>query len=354
MRTFATRRKSERADIFTEAAARRGLTPQVLEKDFWVCWTLGRIFEQMGGAGLTFKGGTSLSKVYKVIERFSEDIDLSFERSSIGISDNEDPSRSTPESNNKRKQLVEAIGARVQQHIQEAFVPALKDVVRNELTGQPWSVEIDTADSQTVLFQYPPSIEAEFGYVSSGVRLELGARGEPWPSEMRTISPYVAEEFPDLFISAECRVMVLAFERTFWEKATILHAFHHRAADKPVARNSRHFYDLYRLCDDELGRKAITEIGLLERVVEHKKIFFPSASAKYEEATPGSLRLVPREDQLTALRADYSDMRSMFFGEQPSFEAVMARLSQLESQINGSAYADTPVSSPEPSFPPGT
>jgi hypothetical protein len=164
------------------------------------------------------------------------------------------------------------------------FVPALAQAIRTELEEQPWSLNVDSDDAQTVLFQYPPSIEGDFGYISSGVRLELGARGEPWPAMTGSIAPYVAEEFPDLFDLPTCSVNVLAVERTFWEKATILHAFHHQAADKPVARNSRHFYDLFRLSEHEGGRRAVAELGLLERVVEHKKIFFPSAWVKYDEA----------------------------------------------------------------------
>lgn len=140
---------------------------------------------------------------------------------------------------------------------------------------------------------------------------------------------------PDAFEERRCTVRVLAAERTFWEKATILHSHHHREGTHAGERISRHYYDLVRLAGSPNGAAALNDIDLLERVVEHKKLFFPSAWAHYDSARPGSIRLLPREDQVRSLRADYERMQPMFFATPPTFDAILERLRVLENQING-------------------
>ena len=149
-----------------------------------------------------------------------------------------------------------------------------------------WDVELDPQDAQTVIFTYPRS---EFSggipaFLRPAIRLELGARSDDWPAEQRDIRPYAAEAFPDAFTeAASCRVRVLDARRTFWEKATLLHAEFHRQADRGSAEGyTRHYYDLYRLSQVEIGRQALERTELLERVVMHKRLFFASAWAHYE------------------------------------------------------------------------
>jgi hypothetical protein len=130
-------------------------------------------------------------------------------------------------------------------------------------------------------------------------------------------------------------VHVLAAERTFWEKATILHAWHHAPADKVLRdRQSRHYYDLVRMYEHGIGREAMKNTDLLLKVAEHKSIFFASAAAKYAEARPGMLRLVPPDSRLGELRRDYQRMQEMIFGPTPTFEHVVTVLGEIESAIN--------------------
>jgi hypothetical protein len=333
VRAVAKSKPRDRSDLFVEAAARHGFTPQIIEKDFWVCWILDRLFSAMGGAALTFKGGTSLSKVYGVIERFSEDIDLSFERQKIGVEPEDEPARA--KSNKQRKQLVGHVVDHVIRHIRDEFVPQLARTIEAELGTGVWELSVDPRDPQTVLFRYPAGIEEAAEYVNPVVRLELGARGEPWPAHEGSVAPYAADVIPDAFAERRCTVRVLAAERTFWEKATILHSHHHREGTHSGERISRHYYDLVRLADSRHGAAALNDIDLLEHVVEHKKLFFPSAWAHYDSARPGSIRLLPREDQLRSLRMDYERMRGMFFAAPPTFDAMLEHLRVLEDQING-------------------
>lgn len=333
---------SDRAALFNETGAARGLANAIIEKDFWVCWTLKRLFSlQKGDApDLVFKGGTSLSKAYGAIRRFSEDIDLSFDRTDLGYEGDRDPEAA---SKKKAKALIEDLVADVQKHIATVILPQLTEAIVSEL-GSPtkglWQLTIDKEEPQNVIFEYPPSLNqkdyADLAYLSRRVKLEFGARGDPWPAEKREIRPYAAEEFRNFFQEPTCVVDVLALRRTFWEKATALHAEHHRAAGSPTPPYfSRHYYDLATLANDEAGKAAIKDIDLLTTVADHKSVFFRSAWAHYESARPGTLRLTPNPDRLADLRADYRKMAPMMFDNPaPDFDEIMRRIGELERLIN--------------------
>jgi hypothetical protein len=332
----------ERADLFNEAGARRGLATAIIEKDFWVCWILKRLFALPGDSpALIFKGGTSLSKAFGVIRRFSEDIDLSFDRHDLGYSGEHDPEIAA--SRKQAARLVDDLVADVQRHIGASLLPTLRDAIGAELESidTAWNLVIDRDDPQTVNFQYPVSLHgsdyARFAYVLPAVRLELGARGDPWPAERRDIIAFAAEEFPALFKAPICTVMVLTAERTFWEKATILHAEFHRPTDKPFgAKLSRHYYDLAQLAQSDHGERALAQLELLDSVARHKAIFFPSAWGHYGSAKPGTLRLVPPAGRRAALAADYAAMRPMMFDETPPrFTEIIDVIAELERRING-------------------
>lgn len=355
-----------REELFEETAARLGIgRAAIIEKDFWVCWTLRRLFAlQQADPGvhpsLVFKGGTSLSKVFGLIQRFSEDIDLSLDWHGLGFTGERDPATA---GTNQRKRLLDKLAGACESYLASTLVPALRDdfamVLGAEAEGEPaarvlaaasatspparasWSLAIDADEPQTVHFTYPPSLPAEtytaFGYVRPTVRLEFGARGEQWPASPHTVIPYAAQVFPELFRDPGAEVRVLEPERTFWEKATILHAWAHRGALPGAAeRGSRHYYDLAMLARSPVRGRALSAIELLVDVATHKQRFYPAAWARYELARPGTLRLVPDEAMVSALRSDYAAMAEMIFGDVPSFDVVLASLGELEREINGS------------------
>ena len=165
-----------------------------------------------------------------------------------------------------------------QRVIRERLVPDLRADFAAVLGGEGWTVELDSDDPQTILFAYPSSGTdyAWGGYIRPTVRLEMGARSDDWPTIEGEVAPYAAEVFPQAFlISRSCRVHTLEAARTFWEKATLLHAETHRPPDKPSReRLSRHYYDFYRLAQQAIGREALGRRDLLERVITHKSFFF--------------------------------------------------------------------------------
>jgi len=328
----------ERAEVFQRTTQQTGFDAVIVEKDFWVCWTLKELFRLPDiGEHLIFKGGTSLSKVFKVIERFSEDIDVSIDRSWLGFGGANEPEAGG--SNKEKQRRIEALKIACQQKISSVLQPALNQAIKGKVqANETWSLRADDEDpdQQTLMFDYPSSFTPDAaGYIRRVVKIEMGARADHWPSETKTITPYVAEEFPQGFREPSATVKVLSAERTFWEKATILHAEFHRPADKPMPdRFSRHYADFHELIRKGVATTAIAKPDLLARVAQHKSLFFRTSWARYSEAAKGTLHITPPEDRVKALRDDYTRMQQMFFGEPPEFDKIIALLTQWESEFN--------------------
>ncbi len=340
MDKIATAAAEERAELFRSSAAtlRPARSPAIIEKDFWVCWTLHRIYDVLAyQSQVIFKGGTSLSKAYNAIDRFSEDVDLSIDRQHLGFTDDRDPQADGISKNEGRRRI-------------KALVVACKDMVGNQLLPElhadfasvigtkGWSIALDPTDPQTIVFDYPQSERGTqiSEAIRPAIRLEIGARSDNWPVEDREIRPYAAEAFPDTFEETEyCIAHVLDARRTFWEKITLLHAeFHRPVGSAAIGGLSRHYYDVYQLSEQEIGLQAMDRIDLLERVATHKQLFFASAWAHYETAIPGRLHLVPPDRRMPALQSDYARMREMIFGDAPTWQEIMRGLRALQDRIN--------------------
>jgi hypothetical protein len=328
----------QRIELFEQTAQQAGFDAGIVEKDFWVCWTLKELFRLPAiGDHLIFKGGTSLSKVFKVIERFSEDIDVSIDRNFLGFGGPNEPEAGG--SNKEKQRRIDGLKVACQQKVDRVLLPAFKDAIRAKVGSDgTWALrpDDDDPDGQTLLFEYPSSFAPDAtGYIRRIVKIEMGARADHWPSESRTITPYVAEQFPTGFKDGSSLVKVLSAERTFWEKATILHAEFHRPSEKAIPdRFSRHYSDFYEMIRRGVGEAAIGRLELLERVTQHKSLFFRTSWARYDEAVKGSLRIVPPPHRLDALRADYARMQQMFFGHPAVFDDILTHLAQWESRFN--------------------
>ncbi|GGZ12603.1 nucleotidyl transferase AbiEii/AbiGii toxin family protein [Novosphingobium colocasiae] len=347
MDEFARRPAEDRRAYIEEAAARRDLTPIIIEKDFWVCWTLRRLVRAMDLAGhMTFKGGTSLSKAYDIIQRFSEDIDLTISRSAPLLDKVASPMEAGI-SGKERERRTKDLKAAAQAYVATIAMPVLAREIEAALgTSEGWdlSLDPDDKDQQTVLFAYPRSSGYGFtygqnygggdegGYIKSRIKLEFGARGDTEPFAMRPIIPHLAEDFPDELPDPETDVPTLAVERTFWEKVTILHALHHNAKLRDGL--SRHYYDVLMLDGAGVTTEALARPDLLEQVVHNKSLMFADKSASYETAVLGSLRLSPTEGMVDRLAQDYAAMGEMFMTAPPSFDALIEGLARIEQTIN--------------------
>lgn len=339
MSLFATLPAKERELFFRQYQQQRGIDPVIAEKDFWVCWLLGRIFAQPQLAdACVFKGGTSLSKVFGAIERFSEDIDLAIIPASLGWKESDldqAPSRT------KRDALVTELEATCATAVQATWLPLLEKSVR-EVLGEPtgrndWLTYRfeEAARSPVIYFAYPGALPRGVAYIAREVKIEFGSLTDQRPVGRHTIESFVAELAPRAFTDFGAEVVALELERTFWEKATILHAEFHRPADRQMKdRHARHYADFAALWRHEPAEAARNRWDLLERVRLHKSRFFSSSWANYATAIRGSLHLVPPSGRIPALRADYDAMQQMFLGERMNFESVITVLKEAEATLN--------------------
>ncbi len=340
-KSFLNFREQDRIEVFTEAARRLRTLPKYMEKDFWVCLVLDALYNGLpdGHPKLLFKGGTSLSKAFGLVHRFSEDIDIVVYREDLGFEGERDPTVAENLSNKKRKALFQELGAACGDYILTDLKRDLKALVDEVAEG--CSVYPDSADldRQTLLVEYPslyPS--SDDAYVVPRVKIEAGARSALEPSLTRAVTPYIADELPDWSLDAE-NIAVITPERTYFDKLLILHGVHcsYRDAERlpnEKQRISRHYYDVAMITATETGRSALSDISLLNEVRVHNTIAFRQAWKRLEEAVPGSLRLVPQAEPRAVIERDYAEMRRMILGDAPDFRWIMEQLESAEATIN--------------------
>lgn len=330
MYKIARLQRKDREALFRNTAYKMGMTEAIIEKDFWVCWILEYLFERCPWKeNLAFKGGTSLSKSYGLIERFSEDIDLILDWRILGYTNNEPWAE---RSNTKQDLFNKEANYKSEEFIKNKFLPKLKEDLSIELSEE-FSCFTELEDGQTVKFVYPISFEDKA--ILPEIRLEIGALAAWTPAALKSITPYAATQYPHLFTKPFTDVMTVLPERTFWEKITILH----REANRPKelefpTRYSRHYYDLCCMAKTEVKDNAFSDVELLKKVVAFKEKFYRSPWAKYEDAKIGTMKLLPPKYNVLKLEEDYEHMQNMIFGERPNFQTMMKEIAQLEAEIN--------------------
>lgn len=320
---------SERALLFLDAAQGNEAQSTVLEKDFWVSWTLRYLFNDFKYKDeMAFKGGTCLSKVYDVIERFSEDIDLALSWSLLGLTLEE-----AYEDRTKRQQDLfnKSINKKTAEILEQEWLPLMQEDLSKRIKDD-FSLSIDPTDPLTILFFYPRSFDNP-GLLQN-IRLEFGVLAEPIPSELKKISPMITQTYPDLFDKPEFEVRAVDVHRTFFEKVTTLHREANRINGNYPDRYSRHFYDVYQLIQKEIGDECLTMIVLLKMDIRFKSKFYPCNWAKYDEVLEGNCRLICGEEGLEVFSKDYETMQIMIYGERPPFDVIIESLKEYEGKIN--------------------
>ncbi len=329
---------ADRAEVLEYAAAQSGRPAHLLEKDLWVVWTLAAIYASPIADKLTFKGGTSLSKVYKVIDRFSEDIDLTYDIRAL-VPDLLRDGNPIPVSPSQEKKISRVVSTRLPEWIEQTVRPVIDAaLVANGLQAD---LRIAGERRDKLLIDYR-ALKTGMGYISSTVQLEFGARATGEPHDFHEVACDMAPWIEGVTFPV-ARPLVMAAERTFWEKATAAHVYcrqPHRSGDR-YSRYSRHWYDLAALAGTEHFDQAAADRQLAHQVAEHKSMFFVEKDSHgdkidYIEAVSGSLRLVPEGTSRTALAQDFEAMREdgMFLSDPPEFDEILEICAAIEDKVN--------------------
>jgi hypothetical protein len=326
----------DRREALGVAASRSGRPAHLLEKDVWVVWALATLFGSPIGEHIVFKGGTSLSKAYGVIRRFSEDVDLTHSIRALAPDLVGDAGEALPKSRSEEKRWSAEIRHRLSGSVQGVVQPILASALHAQKLSAALRVE-----GEKLFIDYDPTSTGS-GYVAPSVTLEFGARSTGEPASARDIVCDAAGLVPGVdFPAAKPRVMHA--ERTFWEKATAIHVFCLQERLRGD-RFSRHWHDVVRLDDAGIAGTAMADRALAEAVARHKSMFFAEKAADrtmidYAVAIGGGLLLTPRSEGLRALESDYGRMveDGLLMDDAEPFEALMARCADIADRANRGA-----------------
>ncbi len=341
-RTVITASQGDRRDLFASTARRIGTTEQNIEKDFWVCWTLDALFHgrRPRAPRLLFKGGTSLSKAFGAINRFSEDIDITVFRQDLGEPISIDDLEKF--SGKKRKAKLDEIRAACQEYLSADLRPELEGLLFDAIGAdqrRAASVVVDEADpdGQTLLLRYPGVLPAD-AYVRPAVRIECGAKSALDPHIEASVRAYVSDDLRDGDLSV-VGITTIDATRTCWDKVVIVHGlrawFENRAALRQEGqRISRHYYDLHVMFRGNPGEAGFADRALGAECVRHARMFFNRPDFNLQTASTGTFALTPVEGMLKALRRDYDSMAGMIIGPPPRFEDVLSSIAEIEDRLN--------------------
>ncbi len=322
----------EKNELLFRASAATKISPILLEKDYWVSWLLNLIFQMDESKNMIFKGGTSLSKCYGLIQRFSEDIDLTIDKTIFAagaIIDNL--------SGKKFEKLIESNDAKAIDFVQNVFRKNLEKSILQALgSDQKWSLSQDNLEKKNLRFFYPSIVRATDNfYVGQSVLIEIGIKGDIYPCEDTDVRSYVEAQFDNVLEEKHTKIKTLSTVRTFWEKITLLHAENNRPKTKLLGdRMSRHYYDVHKMIKASISDLALKDMPLLSDVIINKKRYFRASWAKYEEAKPGTLKIIPNETLMKSLEQDYEKMEQMIFGEIPGFLEIINSIKEFEEKFN--------------------
>lgn len=333
---FLSLTAQDRRDALGIAADRSGRPAHLLEKDVWVVWALQTIFGSAFGDHLTFKGGTSLSKAYGVIQRFSEDVDLTYDIRAIAPDLVGDNGEGLPTTRSEERRWSKAVRHRLPEWISATVQPLIADVI-----GAQGVSAVTRVEGEKLFIDYEAT-SAGSGYVAPSVMLEFGARSTGEPASLRDVICDAAGLVDGVtFPTATPRVMHA--ERTFWEKATAIHVFCLQERLRGE-RFARHWHDIVRLDGSGIAAAASADRDLAQAVARHKSMFFAEkaadgASVDYEAAVNGLLQLVPGGEARTALASDYAQMieDGLLLEDAEPFEVLIERCADIADRVNRSA-----------------
>lgn len=323
--------EQNKQNIFLEISRKMKLPPAAIEKDWWVTRSLELVFQTEIAPHTVFKGGTSLSKAWNLIDRFSEDIDLALDRKFLGFEKADVEMSGSQVSKLRRKSL---------KYISEIYFPLLQKTFRDEgFTSVKLKLsEIKSPDEDPVKIELNyQSVTDKTEYLPPRVLVEIGSRSLKEPFTEKQFSSFVGDHFKGRkFADSNITIPTVNPERTFLEKIFLLHEEFQQATEKiKVDRLSRHLYDIEKIMDTEFGIRALADKNLYQHIVEHRRTITPLRGIDYANHSPDKINMIPTGNILNAWKKDYEQMqKSMIYRESLSFDKLLARLSELKIRIN--------------------
>ena len=331
MNKFLELSDSQRKSVYESVAIKVGLPAQVIEKDFWVTAILQTVFTLPVAKQLVFKGGTSLSIGWKLIERFSEDIDIAVDPIILGV----------PEGDLTKKQ-IKKLRKTSSLFVLEQLTPMICEEVQREglhsfitVDAQPNGEGDNTyPEPRQIYLHYKSVFDKALTYLRPDVVLEVSARSLIEPTEPIQIKSILGEHLPVLPLT-DSVIHTAIPAKTFLEKVFLLHELFSVPGHGMIAEHkSRHLYDLYVMMNKDFAKKAVIDDILWESIRHHREIYTSVRDIDYTPDVRKRLRLIPREDILDTWRADYDAMKeSMIYGNKPSFDELLEGMSELQREF---------------------
>lgn len=322
----------ERLVVLQQASAISAINNKALEKDIWVTIVLDAIFRNKYAKHLHFKGGTSLSKAWKIIERFSEDIDLSIDRSFYGFSEELSYSQIKKLKRISSEFISTDFKDELEKTIIEIGVPANMFTIK--ATPIPETMK-DTVDPQEIVIEYVSVLEP-IEYLPDTIKVEVSARSIKEATQIRAINSIVDGLLPEIELLGESfQVCTIEPQVTMLEKIFLLHEeFTKSISDMRHLRMSRHLYDLYKLHESSYADIAIKDKSLYERIIAHRQQFIRQSGIDYDHHGGETISFIPPSHILDAYKNDYEKMNlNMIYGDAPSFEALIEKLNGIQELI---------------------
>ena len=321
--------EDDRKLIIQQVSVKLGFPPSAIEKDWWATIALRTIFETKYAEYFVFKGGTSLSKAWQIIERFSEDIDLALDRSSLGFKGD----LTRKDVTRLRKASCQFIDQEFKQVLSDTLIgKGVKDFNLSIL-----EFERSDTDPLSIILEYK-SLTENIEYLQPRILIEISARALRDPLENRNIISYIGNEFHGRsFADNLISIPTVLPSRTLLEKMFLLHEEFQKPKEREIRsyRMSRHLYDISRLMDTEFLNQAILDKSLYNSIIRHREMLTKISWIDYETLKPKFLNFIPPESVIDKYRTDYRNMQeSMFYGKTESFDVLINRLKELNTRIN--------------------
>lgn len=311
--------KEEQIELFTQIGVKTNLPPQAVEKDAWVTLMLRMIFTSDLASNLIFKGGTSLSKAFNLIHRFSEDIDLGIDRKYLNF----EGDLSKGQIRKLRRACHTFVSKELSELLQQQLTAYGIDSSLYEMVVE--NTQVSDQDPETIKVNYQSLFE-NVSYLPKRVLIEVSARSLIEPNQEVVLKSMIDEQYPESdFAEQEFIVNTTNPQKTFLEKLILLHEEFQKPIDKiRHLRMSRHFYDIGQILNSEYGQDALKNTRLFESIIAHRKVLTPIKTTNYKTLTLQSLNIIPPDALLESYKSDYKEMQnSMIHGESLNFNVLL-------------------------------